>query len=588
MSSVLDDMDWIELDPKLSSGEMLRSHDLLTYAIPAVEARESKPILDSSGRGFTYTLEMPRVSMRPSTLQFFYDLFHLGAASLNPYNDVLVSYLHLSDSNAQSYEKYPCSSAAETELFFKAISEEPALIFPGRFQTFRGRGATSVNTQEAFQRTWNGICIDLDPVPDEDGVVWPMDSCVLEHVFHRCDPRLLPNYVCLTGRGLHLWYVFDRPLQTFRRTNPRRRRFKALAKALYSYFDMILDGQPCVLDTHCSSLNHGFRAPGSLTKRGEIVSCFCPVEAAYRHSTCDPLSLSSALAGIRGVLYPADLVLSDDDVRWKSYEDLALERKARHEDFDSRPASEDQLSFIQSLSDQGLISMEELDDALSFTAHQASDVIRQALSKRDSGHMRGKRRPPELSEWRTKPHTLTSGATGGVYRVVLQSLPKVPQGRRYLSMYMCAGVAYMMDRPIVSRKQLEDDFTSLLETPWAKAGTPLTRRDVANALLGYKESNWQSRASICATLGFDPFGASAKRNGRKRREHLETVASPAADKARRERSLTALKRVLSAEPDISQNAAAKRTGLSRTTVRKYWAEAKDAIGINNPNLEHVS
>ena len=284
LTDCLESNGFVELSVDLTRDELLQGYEALTYVEPAL-ASSGTSHFDSSIGSFAIRPIAPVMTVPPTALQFYFDLFGLGDPEKHAYNEVLVSYLHLHDDREQTYKLYACDSLADIEFLLSSIRNEPALIFTGRFQTRNGAYRMPLNTQRAQQRTLNAICVDIDPshngVEDEDG---PIDPVVLERIFERIDGRLLPSYVCLTGRGIHLWYIFDEPLQTFRIHNPRRTKYKALADALYAYYGLICFDLPCVLDTHCTSLNHGFRAPGSLTKRGEVVRCFCPVDRVFKHS----------------------------------------------------------------------------------------------------------------------------------------------------------------------------------------------------------------------------------------------------------------------------------------------------------------
>ena len=580
LTDCLESNGFVELSVDLTRDELLQGYEALTYVEPAL-ASSGTSHFDSSIGSFVIRPIAPVMTVPPTALQFYFDLFGLGDPEKHAYNEVLVSYLHLHDDREQTYKLYACDSLADIEFLLSSIRNEPALIFTGRFQTRNGAYRMPLNTQRAQQRTLNAICVDIDPshngVEDEDG---PIDPVVLERIFERIDGRLLPSYVCLTGRGIHLWYIFDEPLQTFRIHNPRRTKYKALADALYAYYGLICFDLPCVLDTHCTSLNHGFRAPGSLTKRGEIVRCFCPVDRVFKHSTVSPLSLSHVLASFDRLPYDSELVLCEDDVRWKSFEDIADEIEARQKAFEEKPASEDQLVFIRDLYEKGNLTQAEFDSAASLNAPGASILIQKGVRRRGRKQESGNRRPVR-SRWKTRPHPLIAGETGGVYQTIYENLPKVPLGRRYLSLYMLAGVAYMMVQPVKTRKELQRDYLDLLNTPWAKMGTPLTRRDIDNALMGYKKDNWQTRNSEVRTLGFDPFGEPEKRNGRTRVAHLEEVARPAYSQKSRDEKTAAIASVLIENPGASKNFVSKVTGISYPTVLKYWVAACDLANVDD-------
>lgn len=560
---------WVELSIELGPADLRLVYEYLAFVLPALERSVSMP----GG----VVLKSPILHTPPSYLQFFFDLFSL-AESDTPYNEVLVSYLHLEDTGLQSYELYDCDSVSSIEYLLSSIKDSPALIFPGRFQFSQGGSGLILNTRRANQRTVNGICVDIDPFINSS-VDLPIDPVVLSELLSRVDSRLRPSYVCLTGRGLHLWYIFDKPVQTFRARNPRRIKLQALSRALYSYFATILKDLPCVLDHRCAAINHGFRAPGSLSKRGYPVRVYCPSDFVNRHSVVSPLEISDVLSSLSetmGFEYPEDSRLFADDVRWKSFSDMRTELALLR----SRPATDSQLEFISNLHDSGWVTDQEFSRCISICAPQAGELIGRALERRNLSRSRSNKLPIRPS-WRTRPHSVIAGKSGGIYRVVLENIQKVPLGRRYLSLHMLAGVAYMMVDPIKTKAELESDLTALLDTKWAKMGTPLTLRDVRNALLGYTPENWQTRNSICSILGFDPFGDPPKRNGRSRADHLAHVANPARSAKMKKSALDAIIKCLKADPGASKRAISLTSGVSYTTVSKYWVEACDILGIED-------
>ena len=141
-------------------------------------------------------------------------------------------------------------------------------------------------------------------------------------------------------------------------------------------------------------------------------------------------------------------------------------------------------------------------------------------------------------------------------------------GNRYNSLHMLAGVAYMMVKPEKTLASLTEDFMGLLKTPWAKAGRPLTERDVKTALLGYNPDNRQTINSVIRTLGFNPFGEPAKRNGRTREQHLAMIAEKRTSEAVGE-----MVRALKEQPGARKIDVIRATGLSKATVYKYWEKA---------------
>ena len=548
---------WSELSSVLSE-------DDLYIALDALVDRFSSAL---SSNNLFEQMALPLVE--GSSLQFYFDLFGYGSPVDAP--DILVSYLNDVDSGgSQRYQLYSGDSAGDIHYFFQSILRQPALIFQGTFYPQYTKGVPSPTTRFSRQRSLNAICVDIDPVPLVGGEHRPISPEVLQDFLSNCPSDLMPSYICLTGNGIHLWYVFGSPVQVFSRNSLRVRKLNALAHGLYRCVELILEGSDSQLDYNCCVLNHGFRAPGSLTKYGDLVRCFCPEENVFNRSTIEASLLSRTVARYLGSEFSSSEILLDSDAEWKTRKQITEEHEAWLQMKMSTPATEAQLLMLRDLENQGLLRPSEVDRLSSIDTLNASELIRKALARRSESKQSAT--TSSYATWRTKPHSLIAGATGGVYTTVLRAITDVPVGRRYNSLHMLAGVAYMMIQPGVSKAKLREDLMQLLSTPWAQAGTPLTERDINNAVRGYNPNNRQTVNSIISTLGFSPFKPPAKRNGRKQADHLRFVASKKTD-ANRSKVLFALKE----NPDLNISQVSRVTGLSRPTVRKYWAECLNAL-----------
>ena len=80
--------------------------------------------------------------------------------------------------------------------------------------------------------------------------------------------------------------------------------------------------------------------------------------------------------------YDSELVLCEDDVRWKSFEDIADEIEARQKALKKKFASEDQLVFIRDLYEKGNLTQAEFDTAASLNAPGASILIQKGVRRR--------------------------------------------------------------------------------------------------------------------------------------------------------------------------------------------------------------
>ena len=453
------------------------------------------------------------------------------------------------------------------QAFFQAIHNKPAFIFQGTFAPLQKKdGSVQDVSWLRRQRTLNGICIDVDGAEFVDGK-HPVEGETLESLLGMLPTELTPSYICLTGNGVHLWYVFDSPIQTFSRNTVRQRKLRALSTGLYRVYGALLDSYDAEPDEYCASLNHCFRAPGSLTKSGDVVRCFCPEASLFRHSTVSAVELSRTVASILGTDFSPDNVLSEGDAAYKTRIEIERDHQAWIEQRLNTPASESQLEFIRSLEEEGLVKPSEMEGIGDISLLDAQNLIKKALNRREEG---GKRvgNLNDYSAWTQRPHWLIAGETGGVYNTIFTNITRVKPGNRYNSLHMLAGVAYMMVKPEKTLASLTEDFMGLLKTPWAKAGRPLTERDVKNALLGYNPDNRQTINSVIRTLGFNPFGEPAKRNGRTREQHLAMIAEKRTSEAVGE-----MVRALKEQPGARKIDVIRATGLSKATVYKYWEKA---------------
>ena len=550
---------WSELSSDLSEDELYEALDVLADRLPLDSPAEVFDLFDSSSKPLT----------EGTSLQFYFDLFGYGSPVDAP--DILVSYLSDLDSGGnQRYQLYSGDSPGDIQFFFQSILRQPALIFQGTFFPQYTKGLPSPTTRFSRQRSLNAVCVDIDPTPLVGGGHRPISPDVLESFLANCPSDLTPNYICLTGNGVHLWYVFDSPVQVFSRNSLRVRKLNALARGLYRCVELVLEGSDSQLDFNCCVLNHGFRAPGSLTKYGDLVRCFCPEEHVFKRSTVNAAELSRTVAGYLGSEFNSSEILLDSDAEWKSRKQITEEHEEWLRTKMSTPATEAQLLMLHDLESQGLLRSSEAEGLSCIDTLNASELIRKALARRTDSKQSAS--TSSYTTWRTKPHSLISGSTGGVYATVLGVMTDVPVGRRYNSLHMLAGVAYMMIQPGVSKGELREDLMSLLATPWAQAGTPLTERDINNALRGYNPNNRQTVNSIISTLGFSPFKPPAKRNGRKQADHLRLVAD-----RKTEGSRSKIIAVLTEDPKANMSQVSRVTGLSRPTVKKYWEECKRAV-----------
>lgn len=507
----------------------------------------------------------------PSLLQFFYSLYGFGNENLS--YDILISTLPEDDSSRQEYRMYSGESISDLLFFIEDIQRKPAFIFQGTFSPImKSRNEEMIVTWRRRQRTLNAICVDIDGASYVDRKD-PLSPEILSYILDNLPEEICPTYITLTGNGVHCWYFFDSPLQVFSQNTVRNRKLTSLIRGLYRVYEILLEGIDAEVDYSCASLNHCFRAPGSLTKYGDIVLLFSNDKSTQPYSPC---ALSIALKNLLSDEYSFRDVLTEDDCVFKTTQQIARESEEIRSMNASLPATEKQLALLAELSEQEN-ALPEIKEKLteSLTKGEAASLIRKSFS-RNRSHASKKACAYDYSGWATKPHWLTAGSSGGVYNTILSRIQEVKVGRRYSSLFMLAGVAYMMVNPIKTQDAVRKDFMELLSTPWARQGHPLTERDVNNAIKGYTANNWQTVNSIVKALGFYPFSPPAKRNNRRREEHLAMVAE-----SKRKNSLEIVAQVLREEPSATKARVIELSGLSKPTVYKYWDRAKEMAFGNN-------
>jgi len=512
----------------------------------------------------SYLLSPDASDLVPSLPQFFYSLYGFGSRS-DTY-DILISTLPQDDSSRQEYRMYSGESIADLLFFIEDIKLKPAFIFQGTFAPLlKSNNTEMLVTWQRRQRTLNAICVDIDGASFVDHKE-PIFPEILGYILDILPVEITPSYITLTGNGVHCWYFFDSPLQVFSQNTVRHRKLNALIKGLYRCFEVLLEGIDAEVDYSCASLNHCFRAPGSLTKTGEEVLLF---SRPYHAEMYSPHALSLIVRDLLAEEYPERDMLTEDDCVYKTTQQLSREAREREERNALLPATERQLSLLFELAKRDHPSP-ELKDGVpdNLTKKDAAELItkcfehgRASASKRACAY--------DYSGWQIKPHWLNAGSTGGVYNTIISRIQEVKVGRRYSSLFMLAGVAYMMVNPVKPIEDVRRDFLGLIQTPWAQQGQPLTERDVNNALKGYTPSNWQTVNSIVKALGFYPFSAPAKRNNRSREEHLARIAE-----TKRNKSIGKMVSVFLEDPGASKAKVIAETGLSKPTVYKYWSEAK--------------
>ena len=123
--------------------------------------------------------------------------------------------------------------------------------------SYFGRNRTSANARELF-----ALAFDIDYVGEKE----------LDHLFgwyFERDVRPIPTYIVVSGNGIHLYYVFEKPIPLYPNIQ------KQLKKLKYELTEKLWNKDTSKLEQkQFQGINQGFRLVGSGTKQGGTVVAF--------------------------------------------------------------------------------------------------------------------------------------------------------------------------------------------------------------------------------------------------------------------------------------------------------------------------
>lgn len=550
--------------------------------------------LEQAARTYVYDPDGHEYSLldlpddRPTIHQFYRDLYGSEVSEMMPERrPILVNHrdrMH----PYEVYEDYP--------KFISAVQREQSFIYLGRFwEPTRKDGLRfSVSKKNAMTHI-NGICVDIDRVVDKKGRFFQA-SWVMSSLFDFLDrtPALMPNYMMLSGTGVQLWYVFGESIPLLSKRAPRRAKYDAFIKNLYSYFAERLPKNRFKVDRACAAYNHAFRAPGSPSKMGYPARLF--VYGGVERKLSDPLALSDF---IDGGLEPYDVGEWDPE----GFSLLVSPAKGKRD----KPASEKQLAYISKLYKMGCVDEPTFERCGEMSLSEADEAIKSAegsfvntLHWQETGGGWFETSKGHKVKLRPRSRKLYENALA---RTVEETKP----GSRYMSMFVLAGLAYNCN---VSRSALEHDLRELMASEWGRRvspsdGKPINGQDLKSAMKGYNPIGCLRPKEVAERLLGWEFGPAQKRNGRTRKDHLRspfwtedqgdgsTKRVPNKARVNREAALalsredtaqgkvSQLSEFLSGKPWASKRLAAKELHMSPPTVQKYWEDACERAGIED-------
>ena len=177
-----------------------------------------------------------------SAIEVYRDVFRLGEGFIQKKDEPAGEY----KANAIGYWKNNGSAHGHYRILFEDTFEET-------LKELQDADFSIVNGISYFGRK---MIFDLDGVTDK----------TLNNLLHgafAADAYPIPNYIILSGHGVHLYYVFEDPVPLFPNIKLQLKELK------YAMTDRIWNGYTSILKTkQKQGINQGFRVIGGRTKEG--------------------------------------------------------------------------------------------------------------------------------------------------------------------------------------------------------------------------------------------------------------------------------------------------------------------------------
>lgn len=184
------------------------------------------------------------------------DIFHLGEGYIQRRGEFNGSY----KANPLAYYKNEVEEHGHYRILFEDTFEEdlkecqPADFCILNGITYFGRKNVLLHASKMF-----AMIFDLDGVTDKK-----LNS-FLSGAFHDAYPT--PNYIILSGHGVHLYYLFEEPIPLFPNLKIQLKSLK------YALIDKIWNGYTSTIQKpQKQGINQGFRIIGGKTKKGATES----------------------------------------------------------------------------------------------------------------------------------------------------------------------------------------------------------------------------------------------------------------------------------------------------------------------------
>ncbi len=135
----------------------------------------------------------------------------------------------------------------------------------------------------ASARFMYALCVELDNLRVQGDKQVGLSALINQ--WERAEWLPVPTYVVASGNGLHLYWVFERPIPLFPNVVKSLSTYKHELTAMIWNQDVTLDYTPDKIQQE--SIFQGFRMPGTRTKSGDTVEAFlvgAPVSIKYMNS----------------------------------------------------------------------------------------------------------------------------------------------------------------------------------------------------------------------------------------------------------------------------------------------------------------
>lgn len=187
-----------------------------------------------------------------SPMEAYTDIFRLGQGYIQKRDEPSGGYktnpIIYFKNNHVGHGHYRIMFEDEFQSCLEEASRYDFAIMSGL--TYFGRKATLENASKCY-----ALAMDLDGVTDEKL------NILLSWVCPVAKKAPYPNYIALSGHGLHLYWVFDKPLDLYPNIKKQLKAFK------FALIQQIWNGDTSTIETpQYQGINQGFRPFGCKTK----------------------------------------------------------------------------------------------------------------------------------------------------------------------------------------------------------------------------------------------------------------------------------------------------------------------------------